>query len=348
MGAHLLSKRGKKDFAIKIKYSSAAAKGHLPYGPHGPAIIGYKEDPYLHGYGGYEYGNPGYGSHGYGTPGYEGYGYGNPGNEGYGDGNPGYESYGYGNSGYGYGSPYDSGYPGYGNGYDSYNGIPYGSSGYGYQDGLENPSYGLQIPNYGFDNVSPTHGHGGNINYGVPEGSSYGGNVQYPQQVYQNIAGYSQPTENTPYQSSAGYASPEVVAANHPYSNEIPLTNYVNNQVHSTVHGASSYFDPAYTVSNGPGYQPPLVAADPVYEPSVVPTQGYSTTLPNSVLGPVPLSYAGGSGAGYNQPYPSAGLDLSNEGGAIINQPHPSVGFVPINYESAATLNQQYPYSIQY
>lgn len=63
--AHLLSKRGKKDVAIKIKYRSAAGKGNLPYGPHGPAIIGYKEDPHLHGYGGYGYGNPGYG---YGSP----------------------------------------------------------------------------------------------------------------------------------------------------------------------------------------------------------------------------------------------------------------------------------------
>ncbi len=33
-------KRGKKDFAIRINYSSAPARGQLPQGPYGPAIIG--------------------------------------------------------------------------------------------------------------------------------------------------------------------------------------------------------------------------------------------------------------------------------------------------------------------
>jgi len=36
----LLQKRGKKNFAINIRYGATAARGDLPYGPYGPAIIG--------------------------------------------------------------------------------------------------------------------------------------------------------------------------------------------------------------------------------------------------------------------------------------------------------------------
>jgi len=46
--ANLLSKRGKKDFALKIKYSSAAAKGRLPHGPWGPAYFDLDYEPYIH------------------------------------------------------------------------------------------------------------------------------------------------------------------------------------------------------------------------------------------------------------------------------------------------------------
>jgi len=38
--SRLLSKRGKKDFAIKIRYGATPARGKLPLGPYGPAIIG--------------------------------------------------------------------------------------------------------------------------------------------------------------------------------------------------------------------------------------------------------------------------------------------------------------------
>merc|ERR1740131_715346 len=37
----LLSKRGKKSFAINIRYGATPARGYLPYGPWGPAVIGY-------------------------------------------------------------------------------------------------------------------------------------------------------------------------------------------------------------------------------------------------------------------------------------------------------------------
>jgi len=50
--AKLLAKRGKKDLSLQIHYSSAPARGKLPYGPHGPAIIGYgKEFEQRHGTG---------------------------------------------------------------------------------------------------------------------------------------------------------------------------------------------------------------------------------------------------------------------------------------------------------
>merc|ERR1719295_566953 len=42
--AQLLAKRGKKQFALNIKYNSAPARGKLPYGPHGPAVIGFGEE----------------------------------------------------------------------------------------------------------------------------------------------------------------------------------------------------------------------------------------------------------------------------------------------------------------
>ena len=55
----LLEKRGKQDFAIRIHHKTAAARGVLPYGPHGPAIFGFGrqhfDDGYSQGYpGGYE------------------------------------------------------------------------------------------------------------------------------------------------------------------------------------------------------------------------------------------------------------------------------------------------------
>merc|ERR1711970_1472251 len=116
---NLLKQRGKKNFAINIRYGATGARGNLPYGPWGPAVVGYgnpspsttlgvigqkayKQKSPKKKYGGYG-GAGGYGkSGGYGSPG--GYdksgGYGSP---GYG-GSGGYGSPGYGGSG-GYGSP---------------------------------------------------------------------------------------------------------------------------------------------------------------------------------------------------------------------------------------------------
>ena len=87
--AHWLSKRGKKDFAITIKYQSAAPKVKLPFGSHGPAIVGHLEDPYRHLHGG----------GGYGVDERK------------------------------YGNQYDNDYPSYEGGHDDYNASQYRSSG---------------------------------------------------------------------------------------------------------------------------------------------------------------------------------------------------------------------------
>merc|ERR1711962_25921 len=74
----LLKKRGKKSFAIKIRYGATGARGQLPYGPYGPAIVGmgnpvpskiYGVYPKKSGHGG-GYGNT-YGNH-YGNAHYGG------------------------------------------------------------------------------------------------------------------------------------------------------------------------------------------------------------------------------------------------------------------------------------
>merc|ERR1719350_769569 len=46
--AKLLKKRGKKDFAIKIRYGATPARGQLPMGPYGPAIIGGGSQSQMH------------------------------------------------------------------------------------------------------------------------------------------------------------------------------------------------------------------------------------------------------------------------------------------------------------
>jgi hypothetical protein len=75
-------KRGKKDFAIRINYSSAPARGQLPLGPYGPAIIGAGSSiqgmlppPYMTPTQGYGDPNAGYGLP---TQMYPGYGYPTP------------------------------------------------------------------------------------------------------------------------------------------------------------------------------------------------------------------------------------------------------------------------------
>eukprot|EP00092_Neocalanus_flemingeri_P024467 GFUD01026534.1.p1 GENE.GFUD01026534.1~~GFUD01026534.1.p1 ORF type:complete len:312 (+),score=44.60 GFUD01026534.1:54-989(+) len=132
--AKLLKKRGKKDFAIKIRYGATPARGQLPLGPYGPAIIGggshtamNKALQQLKMAGGSGGGRSPYGSSSYGQGG--GYGLGG--------------SYGLGG---GYGQSYSPAPSPYGQQYgqqSAYGQSPYGQSSYG------QPSYGQPSQGYG-------------------------------------------------------------------------------------------------------------------------------------------------------------------------------------------------------
>jgi len=70
--ARLLSKRGKKDFSMKIQYGGSGARGYLPMGLQGPSLIG-RGNPYLGHHNRMAYGNfgpQGHGSFGF-SPNYQ-------------------------------------------------------------------------------------------------------------------------------------------------------------------------------------------------------------------------------------------------------------------------------------
>lgn len=285
--AHLLSKRGKKDFAIKIKYSSAAAKGELPYGPWGPSIIGHREEPYRHPYGDQEYDN---------------------------------HADGYGNN-YDYG--YEN-YPPYGYGHDAYGAMQYIPSGYGHGryenfDGYQ--GYEFPTPNYPYASnyLNVNQGYGGYANYGVPYDSQ--GPVGYPQNMYQNVGGYPHGVNNP--QSYGSTASPVIPRG--PYSDEIGQNNYIESPAYPANNIANNYIsNSAYKASSVPEYQTsPLVTQLPSYEPQILPTQGYRNNLPYSVPTTGLSNYANGGGATYNPTHPLAESVAMNYGNvALLNQRH--------------------------
>merc|ERR1712055_161192 len=65
--ARLLSKRGKKDFSMKIQYGGSGARGYLPMGLQGPSLIG-RGNPYLGHHNRMAYGN--FGPQGFGAFGF--------------------------------------------------------------------------------------------------------------------------------------------------------------------------------------------------------------------------------------------------------------------------------------
>jgi len=70
--ARLLSKRGKKDFSMKIQYGGSGARGYLPMGLQGPSLIG-RGNPYLGHHNRMHFGNfgpQGFGSFGF-SPNYQ-------------------------------------------------------------------------------------------------------------------------------------------------------------------------------------------------------------------------------------------------------------------------------------
>merc|ERR1712226_1271059 len=186
--ARLLKSRGKKDFALKIKYSAAPARGKLPYGPHGPAIIGFGEelgehldeiypddkynyqfdeefDPLLwlgynhpkhgkhQGHGHKKHGHHGYGSGPHGG-GYGGHGYGG-----------GYGGHGYGGGYYG-GGPYDYVHHGHFGKHDYGYGKRHGHKGYGHDKHDHDGGYDDHHDGYGYDDH---HGYGHDGGYDAYE-----------------------------------------------------------------------------------------------------------------------------------------------------------------------------------
>jgi len=194
----LLRRRGKKSFAIKIRYGATGARGELPLGPHGPAVIGMGNPTPSKTYGVYKNGGgpqAGYGSlGGYGKGGYGSYGK----KAGYGGGHGGVG--GYGNSGYGakgghggygkggndrYGSPggYGDSYgnnggygnkAGYGGGYGGNRG-GYGNGGYGRDQGGYGGNDGYGNGGYGGGKGGYGGGYGDKSGYGHGKGRGHGG-----------------------------------------------------------------------------------------------------------------------------------------------------------------------------
>jgi len=294
--SHLLRKRGKKDFALKIKYSSAAAKGELPYGLFGPAIFPHPEEPYRH------VPLPSQGHYGSGDR-YDNepyYGYANddymmqngPSPFGYGDvnGYGGLDSYSHG--GYGYDYPgytgydaahggYNLGYGGYNDGYGGHN-VGYG----GYNSGYGNGAYGSQST-AGYGNYNGMmHGYGGyqsTPNYHNP--SSYPAmnhaNPSYNQQYAQptNYAvqgratnlGYNQPAQMPPV--GANMASAQPVTAMHQGHMPINPPQGINMQYQAQPNTPNQ------------GLSPPLQAAQPMSPVQGIPgvPQGMQPVAPPAV-----------------------------------------------------------------
>jgi len=273
--ANLLSKRGKKDFALKIKYSSAAAKGELPYGPFGPSYFPHHDEPYthpIHGQG-FDYDSfdkPQYGHGSFGTSrqkqsGYEDY---------YNDMNlhgdyiP---DYGYGHGMEGYGDYHSSGYGDY-SGMTGYGGHHNGMTGYG---GYHNNMAGYGDPN-------------GVIGYGGYP-NNMGGYGGYPAQIdpyaggYPNINQGGLPHE-VPYNSEGynvhpqyAYAPPQApvspASESLPYGH-VPQNNFVENAVY-----------PAREANSLPN---PVKPSVPEYQPVTAP---YHST-PTHVSGSLPFGQA--------------------------------------------------------
>merc|ERR1719233_2224520 len=151
--ARLLSKRGKKDFSMKIQYGGSGARGYLPMGLQGPSLIG-RGNPYLGHHNRMAYGNfgpQGFGSFGF-SPNYQyrtGQGFGGFGGHGpqgnYNASGPGAAAWGNPSSPF---APAFSPFTGYGGGFFGPPRFPspinptYGSNSQGY--GQQQQGYGQQ------------------------------------------------------------------------------------------------------------------------------------------------------------------------------------------------------------
>jgi len=291
--SRLLAKRGKKDLSLQIHYSSAPAKGKLPYGPYGPAIVGYG-DEFEKAYDRYEeearnydhrrpydssfsphlpYGLPGYGLGGFGR---HGYGFGNF-RSGYGYNDHGF---GYDDDRHGYGhDDHDDGY-----GDDHHDG-GYDDDDYGYEPDYPPfyPPYSpyashfaSQVPPYAghFDSqLPPLFGQHDILNphsqHPTPDYPSPYAPMPYgphPAMPYNPVTGYSQPQCNCHKQdhsAGSGYSQPSYGGG--------PATAYSDPAVPAYPEPAVPTYPgpavPAYPEPAVPAYQEPAAPAYP--EPAV-------------------------------------------------------------------------------
>merc|ERR1712029_24602 len=256
-----------------IKYNSAPARGKLPYGPHGPAIIGfgeglgkefdkvYPDDAYNYQFDdkfdpllwlGYNHPERDHHNDKHGRKGHKGRGYSRGGYGGYG----GHGFGGYGGHGFG-----DYGGHGYGGGYGHFGQHDYGygkHSDHGYDD-HEDDHYG-----YGDDHYGHGDDHYDNDHYGYQDkygyGDSYGHHGRYGRHRYRHYGGPFYGSYLPPYH----FNSPQFpwlnayqnVAATNNYG-----TGYFNQQIqpgtkYQTVGYQTNY--PTSTTQNPGHYQAPV------------------------------------------------------------------------------------------
>merc|ERR1719233_581345 len=226
--ARLLSKRGKKDFSMKIQYGGSGARGYLPMGLQGPSLIG-RGNPYLGHHNRMHYGNfgpQGTGAFGF-SPNYQyrtGQGFGGFGGHGpqgnYSNQFPGAAAWG--NPASPFAPPFS---PSMGYGifrpqfpspiappqYQSQGAGPYGQQGYGAppQYRAQPPQYGAQQPQYGV-------GQGAQGQYQPGSGAPLFSQNQRP---FGQYAGMQQPPYQPPsYGPGQGPMSPQ-----HQQATEVPL-----------------------------------------------------------------------------------------------------------------------------
>jgi len=323
--ARLLKSRGKKDFALKIKYSAAPARGKLPYGPHGPAIIGFGEelgehldeiypddkynyqfdeefDPLLW----LGYNHPKHGKH-------QGHGHKKHGHHGYGGGpyGGGYGGHGYGGYGYGghYGvGPYDYVHHGHFGKHDYGYGKHHGHKGYGHDKYDHDGGYDdHHEDDYGYDDHHED-------DYGYEDRHGYG-HKGYGDDYY----GYEDP-----YGPWGKYGRHRRYG--HHYG---PFNRFGGG--HFPFLGQHHFFNPL-------GFQGPLAVQNPV--------GAYHGPLVNTVQNPVPANQGTGHAAVPQHPIHGSGYAAVPQNPMPVGQPLPTP-YPPIYQPIQPAIAQTVPQPIE-
>jgi len=267
--SRLLAKRGKKDLSLQIHYSSAPARGKLPYGPHGPAIIGYG-DEFEKAYDRYEeeardYDRRPYDSHQLSPYGFHG-GFGGGAFPGYG-----FDRFGFGRRrGYGYD---DDHY-----GYDDHDGYGYDDHDGGYDDddhdGGYDDDYGYE-PDYYPPFYPPI----------LPYAGHFGSQLPSP---FAGLFGQPEILSQTPPQEHSGYPSPYPATPYglHPMMPYGPMMAHGQPQCNCNKQDQSGYPPASYGPQPAvPAYPEP---AAPAYPEPDAPSTAYPEPTPPTAVYPEP------------------------------------------------------------